>query len=187
MFDASASGTLLDKPAREGLHILEKLAQNDYQHPTTRKGSMRQGATQLDSSDTILAQISALTNMVKNMQKQSNVQEVKNQNNTINLSTSNQQGYQNQPRKNLPQNPLRQEYQQPNNYKTGEQSECLHNSNLCLHGKNGPVHPEDRSIHGQDRDEDAEPRSYTQISGESSWADIAGVEYKTKGRIFELY
>ncbi|KAL4367854.1 hypothetical protein GQ457_05G021520 [Hibiscus cannabinus] len=32
---------------------------------------------QLDSSNTILAQISALTNFVKNMQKQSNIQEVK--------------------------------------------------------------------------------------------------------------
>ncbi|KAL4318469.1 hypothetical protein GQ457_18G014130 [Hibiscus cannabinus] len=41
MFDASANGTLLDKPPREGLEILEKLAQNDYQHPTTRKSSMR--------------------------------------------------------------------------------------------------------------------------------------------------
>ncbi|KAK8584233.1 hypothetical protein V6N13_109629 [Hibiscus sabdariffa] len=65
--DASANGTLLDKSPREGLEILEKLAQNYYQHPTTRRGSMRQGTAQLDSSDTILAQISALTNIVKNM------------------------------------------------------------------------------------------------------------------------
>ncbi|KAK8607614.1 hypothetical protein V6N13_046223 [Hibiscus sabdariffa] len=69
MLNASANGTLLDKPPREGLEILEKLAQNDYQHPTTRRGSMRRGTTQLDSSDNILAQISALTNMVKNLQK----------------------------------------------------------------------------------------------------------------------
>ncbi|KAK8670955.1 hypothetical protein V6N13_037567 [Hibiscus sabdariffa] len=65
MLDASANGTLLDKPPREGLVILEKLAQNDYQHPTTRRGSMRRGTAQLDSSDTILAQISNLTNMVR--------------------------------------------------------------------------------------------------------------------------
>ncbi|KAK8568776.1 hypothetical protein V6N12_007318 [Hibiscus sabdariffa] len=89
MLDASANGTLLDKPPREGLEILEKLAQNDYQHPTTRRGSMRRDTGQLDSSDTIRTQISALTNMVKNMKKQSNIQEVK-------------------------------EFQQPNNYKTLE-------------------------------------------------------------------
>ncbi|KAL4271673.1 hypothetical protein GQ457_13G015160 [Hibiscus cannabinus] len=35
ILDASANSTLLDKPPREGLEILEKLAQNDYQHPTT--------------------------------------------------------------------------------------------------------------------------------------------------------
>ncbi|KAK8533933.1 hypothetical protein V6N12_047335 [Hibiscus sabdariffa] len=77
MLDASANGTLLDKPPREGLEILEKLAQNDYQHPTTCRGNMRRGTTQLDSSDTILAQISALTNMVNIMQRQLNTQEVK--------------------------------------------------------------------------------------------------------------
>ncbi|KAK9024968.1 hypothetical protein V6N11_064870 [Hibiscus sabdariffa] len=38
---------------------------------------MRRGIAQLDSSDTILAQISALTNMVKNMQRQPNTREVK--------------------------------------------------------------------------------------------------------------
>ncbi|KAK8715235.1 hypothetical protein V6N13_042573 [Hibiscus sabdariffa] len=69
MLDASANGTLLDKPPREGLEILEKLALNDYQHPTRCRGSMRRGKAQLDSTDTILSQISNLTNMVKNMQK----------------------------------------------------------------------------------------------------------------------
>ncbi|KAK9018433.1 hypothetical protein V6N11_001409 [Hibiscus sabdariffa] len=77
MLDASANDTLLDKPPREGLEILEKLAQNDYQHPTTRRGTMRRVTAQLDSSDTILAQISALTNMVKNLQKQPAIHEVK--------------------------------------------------------------------------------------------------------------
>ncbi|KAK8704758.1 hypothetical protein V6N13_048371 [Hibiscus sabdariffa] len=77
MLDASANGTLLDKPPRESLEILDKLAQNDYQHPTSRRGTTRRGTAQLDSSDTILAQISALTNMVKNMQRQPNTQEVK--------------------------------------------------------------------------------------------------------------
>ncbi|KAK8659806.1 hypothetical protein V6N13_029999 [Hibiscus sabdariffa] len=77
MLDASANGTLLDKPPRESLEILDKLAQNDYQHPTSRMGITRRGPAQLDSSDTILAQIASLTNMVKNMQKQPHIQEVK--------------------------------------------------------------------------------------------------------------
>ncbi|KAK8696592.1 hypothetical protein V6N13_001725 [Hibiscus sabdariffa] len=77
MLDASANGTLLDKPPRESLEILDKLSLNDYQHPTSRRGTTRRGTVKLDSSDTILAQISALTNMVKNMQRQTNTQEVK--------------------------------------------------------------------------------------------------------------
>ncbi|KAL4318389.1 hypothetical protein GQ457_18G004260 [Hibiscus cannabinus] len=77
MLDASANDTLLDKPPRESLEILDKLAQNDYQHPTYRRGNTRRGPAQLDSSDTILAQIASLTNMVKNMQKQPHTQEVK--------------------------------------------------------------------------------------------------------------
>ncbi|KAK8510793.1 hypothetical protein V6N12_009635 [Hibiscus sabdariffa] len=77
MLDASANGTLLDKPPRESLEILDKLAQNDYQHPTARRGSARRGSAQLDSSDNILAQIASLTNMVKNMQKQPHIQEFK--------------------------------------------------------------------------------------------------------------
>ncbi|KAK8652397.1 hypothetical protein V6N13_061415 [Hibiscus sabdariffa] len=168
MLDASANGTLLDKPPRESLEILEKLAQNDYQHQTSRRGTTRRGTAQLDSSDIILAQISALTNMVKNMQRQSNTQEVKaldafcelcgnnhdasecgqaietscyvgnynkntynpawrnhpnfswkNQNNALNPQQSNQTGYQNQPRQN-PQILPRQDYQQPTEYKTLE-------------------------------------------------------------------
>ncbi|KAL4272567.1 hypothetical protein GQ457_13G016230 [Hibiscus cannabinus] len=73
MLDAFANGTLLDKPPRESLEILDKLAQNDYQHPTARRGSARRGPAQLDSSDNILAQIVSLTNMVKNMQKQPHI------------------------------------------------------------------------------------------------------------------
>ncbi|KAL4342567.1 hypothetical protein GQ457_08G017350 [Hibiscus cannabinus] len=77
MLDASANDTLLDKPPRESLEIFDKLAQNDYQHPTSRRGNARRGPAQLVSSDTILAQIASLTNMVKNMQKQPHIQEVK--------------------------------------------------------------------------------------------------------------
>ncbi|KAK8628520.1 hypothetical protein V6N13_009107 [Hibiscus sabdariffa] len=131
---------------------------------------MRRGIVNLDSSNTILAQISALTNMVKRLQRQTDIQEVKainafceicgsnhdasecgqnpesscyvgeynknvmsntynpawrkhpnfswqNQNNTLNPSTSHQQGYQNQPRQ---LNQPRQVYQQPSNYSTLE-------------------------------------------------------------------
>ncbi|KAK8685793.1 hypothetical protein V6N13_124827 [Hibiscus sabdariffa] len=99
---------------------------------------MRRGAAQLDSFDTILAQISALTNMVKNMQKQPTIQEVKvmesfceicgNNHDSSDMGriqnpaaiTSNPQGYQNQPRQNQPLNLPRQDYQQPNNYRTLE-------------------------------------------------------------------
>ncbi|KAL4377976.1 hypothetical protein GQ457_02G024440 [Hibiscus cannabinus] len=76
MLDISANGTLLDKPPREGLEILEKHAQNDYQHHTTHRGSIRRATAQLDSSNTTLAQISALTNMVKNMQRHPNIQDL---------------------------------------------------------------------------------------------------------------
>ncbi|KAL4353491.1 hypothetical protein GQ457_06G015600 [Hibiscus cannabinus] len=41
MLNASASGTLLDKPPRESLENMEKIAENDYQHPTTRRGNTR--------------------------------------------------------------------------------------------------------------------------------------------------
>ncbi|KAL4332690.1 hypothetical protein GQ457_07G006580 [Hibiscus cannabinus] len=65
ILDGSANGTLLDKPPRESLEILDKLAQNVYQHPTSRRGNTRRGPAQLDSSDNILAQIANLTNMGK--------------------------------------------------------------------------------------------------------------------------
>ncbi|KAK8715479.1 hypothetical protein V6N13_042813 [Hibiscus sabdariffa] len=43
-----------------------------------------------------------------------------NQNNTLNPSTSTQQGYQSQPRQNQQLNQPRQDYQQPSNYSTQE-------------------------------------------------------------------
>ncbi|KAK9033496.1 hypothetical protein V6N11_018527 [Hibiscus sabdariffa] len=116
MLDASANGTLLDKPPGESLEILDKLAQNDYQHPTSRRGTTRRGPAQLDSSDTILAQIACLTNMVKNIQKQPHIQE----NNTLNPQPPNQSGCQNQPRQNQQQLLPRQDYQQPTDYKNLE-------------------------------------------------------------------
>ncbi|KAK8515995.1 hypothetical protein V6N12_066833 [Hibiscus sabdariffa] len=125
MLDASANGTLLDKPPRESLEILEKLAQNDYRHPTSRRGITKRGPTQLDSSDTILAQISALTNMVKNTYKQPNIQEVKALDAFCELCGNNHDASECgqtiesscYPRQNPQQILPRHEYQQPNDYK----------------------------------------------------------------------
>ncbi|KAL4385988.1 hypothetical protein GQ457_09G017520 [Hibiscus cannabinus] len=130
MLDVSANGTLLNKPPRESLEILDKLAQNNYQHPTSRRGSTSRGLVQLDSSDTILAQIASLTNMVKNLQKQPHIQEVKALDAFCDQCGSNhdasecgqqptQTGFQNQPRQN-PQPLPKQEFQQPTDYKNLE-------------------------------------------------------------------
>ncbi|KAK8628618.1 hypothetical protein V6N13_009204 [Hibiscus sabdariffa] len=119
------------KPPRERLEILDKLAQNDYQHPTSRRGTTRRGPVQLDSSDTILAQIVSLTNIVKNMQKQPHIQEVKaldafceHCGNNHDASECGQQptqtGFQNQQRQNPQQLLPRQDYQQPTDYKNLE-------------------------------------------------------------------
>ncbi|KAK9043123.1 hypothetical protein V6N11_071474 [Hibiscus sabdariffa] len=127
MLDASANGTLLDKPPRESLDILDKLAQNDYQHPTSRRGNTRRGPAQLDSADNILAKIASLTNMVKNMQKQPNIQEVKALDAFCDQCGSNHDasecGQQVEsscyPRQNQQLQP-RQEFQQPTDYKSLE-------------------------------------------------------------------
>ncbi|KAL4290887.1 hypothetical protein GQ457_14G012560 [Hibiscus cannabinus] len=79
MLDASANGTLLDKSAEEAIEILDRLANNDYQFPSTRRGMARRNGTtyELEPTDSISAQLAALTNMVKNLQRPSSSQEVK--------------------------------------------------------------------------------------------------------------
>ncbi|KAL4283785.1 hypothetical protein GQ457_16G021310 [Hibiscus cannabinus] len=79
MLDASANGTLLDKSAEEATEILDRLANNDYQFPSTRRGMGRRNGTtyELDPTDSVSAQLAALTNMVKNLQCPSSSQEVK--------------------------------------------------------------------------------------------------------------
>ncbi|KAL4342292.1 hypothetical protein GQ457_08G035120 [Hibiscus cannabinus] len=81
MLDASANGTLLDKSAEEATEILDRLANNDYQFPSTRNGMTRRNVTayELEPTDAISAQLVALTNMVKNLQRPRNSQEVKSQ------------------------------------------------------------------------------------------------------------
>ncbi|KAL4296775.1 hypothetical protein GQ457_12G012040 [Hibiscus cannabinus] len=65
MLDASANGTLLDKSAEEAIEILDRLANNDYQFPSTRRGMVRRNGTtyELEPTDSVLAQLAALTNM----------------------------------------------------------------------------------------------------------------------------
>ncbi|KAL4323329.1 hypothetical protein GQ457_11G021570 [Hibiscus cannabinus] len=81
MLDASANGTLLDKSAEEAIEILDRLANNDYQFPSTRRGMARRNGTtyELEPTDSVSAQLAALTNMVKNLQRPSSSQEVKSQ------------------------------------------------------------------------------------------------------------
>ncbi|KAK8540225.1 hypothetical protein V6N12_046514 [Hibiscus sabdariffa] len=57
MLDASANGTLIDKSAEEAIEILDRLANNDYQFPSTRKGMARRNVTayELESTDAISA------------------------------------------------------------------------------------------------------------------------------------
>ncbi|KAL4368110.1 hypothetical protein GQ457_05G022310 [Hibiscus cannabinus] len=58
MHDASANGTLLNKPPRESLEIWTSLHRMTTSIPLS-KGSTRRGLVQLDSSDTILARLPA--------------------------------------------------------------------------------------------------------------------------------
>ncbi|KAL4279254.1 hypothetical protein GQ457_03G019280 [Hibiscus cannabinus] len=79
MLDASANGTLLDKSPEKAFEILDRIANNDYQFPTSRLGSGRRtlGKLELDANDSVSAQLSAITNLLKNLQKPSDVSEAK--------------------------------------------------------------------------------------------------------------
>ncbi|KAL4279033.1 hypothetical protein GQ457_03G015030 [Hibiscus cannabinus] len=79
MLDASANGTLLDKSPEEAFEILDRIANNDYQFPTARLGSRRRtsGKLELDANDAVSAQLSAITNLLKNLQKPSDVRDAK--------------------------------------------------------------------------------------------------------------
>ncbi|KAK8578731.1 hypothetical protein V6N12_069075 [Hibiscus sabdariffa] len=79
MLDASANGTLLDKSPEEAFDILDRIANNDYQFPTSRLGQGRRtpGKLDLDASDSVAAQLSAITNMLKNLHKPTEVQDAR--------------------------------------------------------------------------------------------------------------
>ncbi|KAK8516824.1 hypothetical protein V6N12_049536 [Hibiscus sabdariffa] len=100
MLDASANDTLLDKPPRESLEILDKLAQNDYQHPTSWRGITRNNHTSKKSR-----LLMPFVNIVAT---------------TTTLQSPTQTGFQNQPRQNQQQLLPRQDYQQPTDYKNLE-------------------------------------------------------------------
>ncbi|KAL4386086.1 hypothetical protein GQ457_09G016850 [Hibiscus cannabinus] len=63
MLDASANGTLLDKSLEEAFDILDRIANNDI--------------LDLDASDSVSAQLSAITNMQKNLQKPTDFRDAK--------------------------------------------------------------------------------------------------------------
>ncbi|KAK9043644.1 hypothetical protein V6N11_071979 [Hibiscus sabdariffa] len=79
MLDASANGNLLDKSPEEAFDILDRIANNDYQFPTARLGAGRRtpGKLDLDASDSVSVQLSAITNMLKNLQKPTDVRDTK--------------------------------------------------------------------------------------------------------------
>ncbi|KAK8632721.1 hypothetical protein V6N13_073104 [Hibiscus sabdariffa] len=79
MLDASANGTLLDKSPAEEFDILDRIANNDYQFPSARLGTGRktQGVLELDAKDSVSTQLSAITNMLKNLQRSNEVKDVK--------------------------------------------------------------------------------------------------------------
>ncbi|KAL4334007.1 hypothetical protein GQ457_07G008260 [Hibiscus cannabinus] len=78
VLDASANGTLLDKSPEEAFDILDRIANNDYQFHASRLGSGRRthGRLDLDPNDSVSAQLLAITNMLKNLQRPSPVKEI---------------------------------------------------------------------------------------------------------------
>ncbi|KAK8684709.1 hypothetical protein V6N13_040725 [Hibiscus sabdariffa] len=79
MLDASANGTLLDKSPSEAFDILDRITNNDYQFPSSRLGTGRKapGVLELDAKDSVAAQLSAITNMLKSLQRSNEVKDVK--------------------------------------------------------------------------------------------------------------
>ncbi|KAH9717547.1 hypothetical protein KPL71_021867 [Citrus sinensis] len=69
MVDASANGALLSKSYTEAYEILERIANNNYQWPSTRQPTARgsAGVHNIDAITALLAQVTSLTNIVKTM------------------------------------------------------------------------------------------------------------------------
>ena len=79
LLDASANGTLLDKSPQEAFKILDKIANNNYQFPSSRLGTGKKaaGVMELEAKDSVLAQLSTILHLLKNQQRPSEVREVK--------------------------------------------------------------------------------------------------------------
>ncbi|KAA3486929.1 Transposon Ty3-I Gag-Pol polyprotein [Gossypium australe] len=69
--DTYANETSLDKSYNEAYEILEKIANNDYQYPTSRVGAGRRvvGTIELDVITSLTTQVSSLTNMIKTLKR----------------------------------------------------------------------------------------------------------------------
>ena len=67
MADSSANGVLLSKSYTEAYEILKRIANNNYQWPSTRQTTARgaAGVHNVDAITTLSAQVTSLTNMVK--------------------------------------------------------------------------------------------------------------------------
>ncbi|KAK8574568.1 hypothetical protein V6N12_062258 [Hibiscus sabdariffa] len=79
MLDALANGTLLEKSLEEVFVVLDRIANNDYQFPTSRHGFGRRtsGKLELDANVLVLAQLLAITNLLKNLLKPIDLREAK--------------------------------------------------------------------------------------------------------------
>ena len=80
MVDASANGALLSKSYTEAYEFLERTANNNYQWPSTRQPIARGavGVHSIDAITVLSAQVTSLTNMVKDLQTV-NIQEEQNE------------------------------------------------------------------------------------------------------------
>ena len=67
--DASANEALLSKSYNEAYEILERIANNNYQWPSTRQAATREttGVHNVDALTALSAQVASLTKMVKAM------------------------------------------------------------------------------------------------------------------------
>ena len=70
ILDSSVNRTLLEKSPAEAFEIMDKIANNDYQFPSSRLGMGRKaaGVLELEDKDLVSTQISAITNMLENLQ-----------------------------------------------------------------------------------------------------------------------
>ncbi|XP_062088469.1 uncharacterized protein LOC133795032 [Humulus lupulus] len=76
VLDASANGAILSKSYNEAFEILERIASNNYQWSTTRAPTSRKvaGVLEVDALTALTAQMTSMTNILKNMSLGGNIQ-----------------------------------------------------------------------------------------------------------------